>query len=147
MKTPISALLHGKSFTLRWVAPTATVQEAVAMMDTHKIGSVVVLDGGRLAGLFTERDVLSSIVARGLDPRTVTVAAVMTPNPPTITPDTLLEEAMALISEKRVRQLPVVEGDRVTRLVSIGDINKWVVDHLRFETETLRSYVAGGYPG
>jgi len=147
MKTPISALLQAKSPVLHSIAPTATVQEAVALMNAHKIGCVVVLDGEKLAGIFTERDLLTRVVARGLDPRASTVAAVMTADLRTITPDTPLDQAMTLISEKRVRHLPVVENDRVIGLVSIGDVNKWAVDHLRFETESLRSYVAGGYPG
>ena len=147
MKTPISALLQAKPRVLHTIAPAATVQEAVGMMNSRKIGCLVVLENDRLAGIFTERDVLTRVVAGGLDPRSCSVASVMTTDLRTITPDTALDEAMLLISERRVRHLPVVENDRVTGLVSIGDINKWAVDHLKFETESLRSYVAGGYPG
>ena len=65
----------------------------------------------------------------------------------TITPHTPLDEAMALFSDKRIRHLPVVEGGHIVGIVSIGDFNKWVVDRLKLEAESLRNYVSGGYPG
>lgn len=147
MKTPISALLKGKAPDVHWVPPTATVQEAVDVMVARRIGCVLVLAEGAPVGIFSERDVLTRVVGRGLDPRATAVSAVMTTALCTISLDTPLDAAMALISTKRVRHLPVLEGGRLAGLVSIGDVNKWVVDHLQFEAETLRSYVSGGYPG
>lgn len=147
MKIPVSALLQEKEATLRWVPPTVTVHEAVTMMNLQKIGCILILDGDKLVGIFTERDVLTRVVGSGLDPRTTPISQVMTANPRTVAPDTPLEDAMAIISEKRVRHLPLVTDNRVVGLVSIGDINKWLVRHLEFEAETLRNYVSGGYAG
>ncbi len=147
MKIPISALLAQKDPVVRWVAPSATVQDAVAAMATHRIGCIVVIDDGRLAGLFTEHDLLIRVVAAGLDPRTTPVTRVMSPRPITVEPSLTLDKTMALISEKRVRHLPVVDGDRLVGLVSIGDLNKWIVERLQFEAASLRSYVSDQYPG
>lgn len=146
MKIPVSALLQEKGSTLSWVAPTVTVQEAVTLMNQQKIGCVLILEQQRLVGIFTERDVLTRVVGAAIDPKTTLISQVMTSTPRTVEPDTLLEDIMSLISEKRVRHLPVISQDRVVGLISIGDINKWLVRNLQFEAETLRNYVAGGYP-
>ena len=92
-------------------------------------------------------DVITRLIVPGLDPRTTPIAQVMSPNPFTVEPTLTLDKAMALISEKRMRHLPVVADGRLVGLVSIGDLNKWLVEHLRFEAATLRSYVSDQYPG
>lgn len=147
MKIPVSALLQEKETTLRWVSPNVTVQEAVTLMNQQKIGCVLILEHDQLVGIFTERDVLTRVVGGNLDPKLTPIAQVMTTSPRTVTPDTLLEDVMTMISERRVRHLPVLAGGRVIGLISIGDINKWLVRNLQVEAETLRNYVAGGYPG
>ncbi|MBK8475122.1 MAG: CBS domain-containing protein [Opitutaceae bacterium] len=147
MKIPISALLAQKDPVIRWVAPGATVQDAVAAMAAHRIGCIVIIDDDHLAGLFTENDLLVRVVAAGLDPRTTPITRVMSPRPITVEPSLTLDKTMALISEKRVRHLPVVEGGRLVGLVSIGDLNKWIVERLQSEADALRSYVTGQYPG
>ncbi len=147
MKIPISALLAQKGTAVLTVPVTASVQDAVAAMNTHRVGCIVVVEGERLAGIFTERDVLTRVVAAGLDPRATPVTRVMSSHPLTVEPSLTLDKAMALISEKRMRHLPVLESGRLVGLVSIGDLNKWIVEHLQFEAETLRSYISGQYPG
>lgn len=146
MKTPLAALLAHKDPTVRSVPSTASVAEAAALMAEHHIGCVVVADDGRLSGIFTERDLLTRVVARRLDPQTTPVARVMSPQPLVVDPTLALEEAMALISEKRIRHLPVLEDGRLVGLISIGDVNKWVVEHLQSEAQSLRSYISGQYP-
>jgi CBS domain-containing protein len=146
MKTPVSMLLQQKSDSLVSVAPDDTVQEAVARMNARKLGSVVVLAGGALRGIFTERDVLTRVVAAGRDPKTTRIHEVMTAGPLTISPENTLEEVMKLISERRVRHLPVLDEGRIVGLISMGDITKWLVRAHRAEAESLRSYVSGGYP-
>ena len=144
---PISTLLAQKDPVVRSVPPTATAQDAVITMATYRIGCVVILDANRLVGIFTEHDVITRLIVPGLDPRTTPIAQVMSPNPFTVEPTLTLDKAMALISEKRMRHLPVVADGRLVGLVSIGDLNKWLVEHLRFEAATLRSYVSDQYPG
>ena len=115
-------------------------------MNRHGIGSVLVLEGGRLVGIFTERDVLRRVVGVGLDPRRALVSDVMTSNLVTITPATTVEEAMTLFTEKRCRHLPVLVDGRIVGLASIGDITRWMVDAHRTECEHLKNYIAGGLP-
>ncbi|HLP01398.1 MAG TPA: CBS domain-containing protein [Opitutaceae bacterium] len=146
MKIPISALLAQKDPTVRCVSTKASAQDAVSIMTAHRIGCVCVLEGERLVGIFTERDVLTRVVAAGLDPRTTPVVRVMTPQPFTIDPSLPLDRAMALISEKRMRHLPVIDDGRLIGLISIGDVNKWVVERLQREADSLRSYISGQYP-
>jgi CBS domain-containing protein len=138
-------LLERKNSEVCSVSPTVTVAEAVAEMNRHRIGSVVVLDGGRLAGIFTERDVLRRVVGAGVDPLKATVAEVMTADLVTVTPATTVDEAMEIFTEKRCRHLPVMENGRLVGVLSIGDVTRWSVDSHRSEAEHLKNYIAGGY--
>ncbi len=146
MNTPISALLERKGSALHAVTPTMTIAEAVAEMNRHRIGCIVVLESNRLAGIFTERDVLSRVVGAGLDAKIMRVADVMSRNVMTIPPETTVEETMAIFTEKRCRHLPVVESGRMIGLISIGDISRWLSDSHRAEAEHLKNYIAGGFP-
>ena len=146
MNTPISALLERKGSVVHAVEPTVSVFAAVAEMNRHRIGAIVVLDGARLVGIFTERDVLRRIVGAGLDPRRALVADVMTANLITITPEATIGAAMNLFTEKRCRHLPVVSEGRLLGVMSIGDITRWMADSHRAEAEHLKSYIAGGFP-
>ena len=147
MKTPISALLAQKGSTVYTVRESATAQDAANDMVTHNIGCVLIVDDSRVLGVFTERDLLTRVVGPGLDPHTTPVTRVMSPLRYTVEPTEALDKAMSLISEKRTRHLPVLDDGKLVGLISIGDINKWVVERLQFETETLRGYVSGQYPG
>jgi CBS domain-containing protein len=146
MNTSISVLLERKGASVFSVPPTVTVTEAVLEMNRHKVGSVLVLDGARLVGIFTERDVLARVVGAGLDPKTTPLAQVMTPDPRTVPSDTTIEQVMALFTDKRFRHLPVVDDGRLVGVISIGDILRRMVDLHRHEAEQLKQYIAGGYP-
>jgi CBS domain-containing protein len=146
MNVPVSALLDRKGRNVYSVAPNVSVAEAVAEMNLHRVGSVLVLEGNRLVGIFTERDVLRRIVGPGLDPKQVLVEKVMTANVMTVSPEATIEETMQLFTEKRFRHLPVIENSRLVGTISIGDITRWISDHHRAEAEHLRNYIAGGLP-
>ena len=146
MNVPVAAILDRKGRNVFSVAPNITVAEAVAEMNLHRIGSVLVVAGGRLVGIFTERDVLRRIVGPGLDPHNVVVENVMTANVMTISPEATIEETMALFTEKRFRHLPVMEHGELVGTISIGDITRWISDHHRAEAEQLKNYIAGGFP-
>jgi CBS domain-containing protein len=145
MNTPISALLERKGSAVYSVPATVTIFEAVAEMNRNRIGSIVIMEGHRLAGIFTERDVLRRVVGEGRDPRVMRVADVMTQNLITITPDTTVEQTMVLFAEKRCRHLPVLDAGRLIGLISIGDISRWVADSHQAEAEHLKNYIAGGF--
>ncbi len=144
MNTPITAILDRKGRHVYAVSPTMTVSDAVAEMNRHRVGSVMVLDAGRLVGIFTERDVLRRVVGAGVDPRRALVADVMTAGVITISPDTSLEDTMVLFTEKRCRHLPVIENGNLVGTISIGDITRWMADSHRAEAEHLKNYIAGG---
>lgn len=146
MNTPISAILERKGSNVYSVSPSATIAEAVAEMNRNRVGSVLVLDGNRLVGIFTERDVLRRVVGAGVDPKRALVADVMTAGVLTVTPDSTVEETMRIFTEKRCRHLPVLEGGRLCGTISIGDITRWMGDQHRAEAEHLKNYITGGFP-
>ncbi len=146
MNTPISALLDRKGAVVYSVAPTLSVYDAVAEMNRHRIGAIVVLDGERLVGIFTERDVLRRVVGAGLEPRSTLVADVMTANLITIAPDATIEQTMTIFTEKRCRHLPVLAEGKMVGVISIGDITRWMADTHRAEAEHLKNYITGGFP-
>lgn len=146
MNVPISVLLQRKGSVVHSVAPNLSIFEAVAEMNRLRIGAIVILDGGKLAGIFTERDALQRVLGAGIDPKAVKVADVMTRNVVTVAPEAGVEDVAAMFTEKRCRHLPVVSGGNLVGLISIGDISRWVADHHRAEAEHLKNYISGGFP-
>jgi CBS domain-containing protein len=144
MNTSIATLLEGKGRALHTVPANVTVFEAVQKMNQHRIGAVLVLDGGRLAGIFTERDALTRVIAASLDPKVTPLAKVMTANVLTVEPEATVQQVMDIFAEKRCRHLPVVQDGRLAGLISIGDVSRWVANAHRAEAESLRQYIAGG---
>ena len=137
----IAELLREKGRQLYAVPMDSSVYEAVQEMDVKGVGALVVMDGRRLAGIFTERDVLRRMVHSNLDPVRTRVEEVMTPDPVTMDIGMKVEEAMALMTERRFRHLPIVENGLVVGMVSIGDLMRWVTltleDNLQFMTEYI----------
>lgn len=142
--TSIATLLEQKSGAVHTVPSTVTVLEAVQEMNRHKIGSVLVMNGLRLAGIFTERDVLRRVVGAELDPVTTPITKVMTADVLTIVPETSVQDVMNLFADKRCRHLPVVKAGQLIGLISIGDVSRWVANADRAEAESLRQYIGGG---
>lgn len=144
MNTSISALLESKGGVLRTVPSTVTVADAVHEMNRHKIGAILVMHADQLAGIFTERDVLTRVVAGSLDPKTTPITQVMSGNVLTIPPTATVQQVMDLFADRRCRHLPVVEDGRLRGLISIGDVSRWVANSHRAEAESLRQYISGG---
>jgi CBS domain-containing protein len=144
MDTPVAALIERKGSAVHAVASTITVADAVAEMNKKRIGCIVIVDDGKIAGIFTERDVLRRVVGADVDPKTTLVGAVMTRNVHTIPPDTTVEQTMVLFAERSCRHIPVVDHDRLCGLISIGDISRWVADTSKAEADHLKNYIAGG---
>ena len=141
MNPSISVLLEHKGSTVFTVSPNITIAEAVQEMNRHRVGSVVVMAGTELAGIFTERDVLTRVVAVDLDPKKHTVAEVMTRKVLSVSLETTVDEAIEIFTKNRCRHLPVIVGGRVVGLISIGDIVKWRVREYEMEQEALRDYI------
>ena len=139
MNTSIATLLEQKSGAIFTIPTTVTVAEAVMEMNAHKVGSVLVMDGLRLAGIFTERDVLRRVVGADLDPKFTPITEVMS-----IAPSASVQQVMDLFTQKRCRHFPVVDNGRLLGIISIGDVSRWVANLHRAEAESLRQYIAGG---
>lgn len=141
MDTKIRAIIDSKGGRVLSIDGGAVVRDAVAIMNEHLIGSLLVLDGPRLIGIFTERDVLVRVVGDGRDPATVRVGEVMTRQIMVVEPDTTVHQAMSLMTTRRCRHLPVLEDGRVVGLISIGDLTRWVIrDQLR-SIEDLTDFI------
>ena len=146
-KVSVSAVLKEKASSVFSIGADATVASAVAEMNRHRIGSVMVKEGSDYAGIFTERDVLTRIVSAGRDPRSTPVSEVMTRDYRRITSDTSVEDAMQMMTDYRVRHLPVFDEGQLLGLLSIGDVTRWLLKVNEMEAENLRKYVFSEYPG
>lgn len=137
----IRNILARKGPHVHAIDPQATVAQAVEVMNELHIGSLVVIEGEELVGIFTERDVLRRVVAACADPRTTLVSEVMTRDLVTVEPMTSLAVAMSLITEHRCRHLPVVEDGRLIGLVSSGDLTAWLVSDQQQQIWDLYFYI------
>lgn len=136
-------ILRFKGRTVHSVRPTDTVLAALGMMADYDIGAVLVLDGGTLAGILTERDYARKVALAGRSSKDSPVSAIMTSQVVTVSPAHTVDDCMTLMTERRVRHLPVVDGGRVIGLVSIGDLVKATIDEQAFTINELKSYIAG----
>ncbi len=143
MNTSIATLLEHKGAAVKSVPPGISVAEAVKEMNRQKIGCMLVMEGEKLVGIFTERDVLTRVVAADLDPKGTAVARVMTANVLTVGPETSVQQMMEIFTEKRCRHMPVEKDQRIVGLISIGDVSRWVASAHRAEAESLRQYISG----
>jgi len=125
-QTPLNKIF-GKGEAIHSVGPDTPVTECVRLMTAGKIGALIVMEGGRLIGIFTERDALNKVLAGGLDPGNTKVSEVMTRDPYCISPTTTVDDAMKLITKRRFRHLPIVDNGKVLAVVSSGDLTHWLV--------------------
>ncbi len=132
--------------TLWSVTPETTVFDAIRLMAEKNIGALPVLSEGRLLGIFTERDYTRKIALQGKSSRATQVSAVVTEKVLTVAPGDSVEECMRLMTENRVRHLPVVADGRVAGIISIGDLVNWIISAQNAEIEQLEQYIAGGAP-
>lgn len=146
MHHTLKEIIEHKGAHVHAVEPAATVLEAVRRMNEERIGCLLVREGEQVVGIFTERDVLTRVLDRGLDPGTTTVAQVMTTEPVSVRPGLTVHEAMAVVTEKRCRHLPVIEDQRLLGMVSIGDLTRWVVRDQAIHIQHLVDYITGRYP-
>ncbi len=140
----VKTILADKGRQVWSVAKGATVREAAEAMNEHRVGALIVLDDGELAGIFTERDVLSRVVAPGRDPERTRVGEVMTEDVIVCTGEATLEEAGGVMKNRRIRHLPVVdEGRRLLGLISIGDLNAHQAHTQERHIHFLHEYLYG----
>ena len=141
--TMLSQVLDLKGREIHSVAPDAAVLDAIRVMAEKHVGALLVMDGERLVGILSERDYARKVVLKGRSSTTTRVAEIMSAKVITIGPDGTVDDAMRLMTEHRIRHLPVLDGSTVAGVVSIGDLVKSVIEEQRHTIEDLRSYIHG----
>lgn len=139
---PVRGILGSKSRDIWSLAPEASVYDAIKLMADKSIGLALVMDGSHLAGVVSERDYARKVVLQGRQARSARVGEIMSTPVITISPDTPVNECMRLMTEHRVRHLPVVDGGRVVGVISIGDVIKYMLTAQTEALHVLSAYVA-----
>ena len=143
MKT-VERLLEAKGYNIWSITPDASVYEAVRLMADKAIGALLVLESGKLIGIISERDCTRKVILKERAPKDTLVREIMTSNVITVRPGQTVEECMALVTAKRIRHLPVLAGDQLIGIVSIGDLVKDVISEQEFMIQQLENYIKGG---
>jgi CBS domain-containing protein len=144
--TTIGSILNRKGTTVWSVSPTNTVFEAISMMAEKNIGALPVLEGDRLVGLISERDYARKVILLGRGSKETAVAEIMTVNLKTVELGDSVQECMQIMTENRVRHLPVLEGGKLVGLISIGDCVNWIISAQTAAIDDLERFVTGAYP-
>jgi CBS domain-containing protein len=143
----ISAILRQKGGTIHSIAPEATVYEAIETMAAKNIGALLVLRGDQLQGIVSERDYTRKIALKGKQSKQTPVSEIMFTPVISATEESSVEECMRLMTEHRIRHLPILEMGRVVGVVSIGDLINWIIQTQREALNSLEDYISGKYPG
>lgn len=142
--TTVKQLLQNKGTDVWAISPDSSVYEALQLMADKNIGALVVVDAGNLVGIISERDYARKVALQGKTAKTTMVKEIMTDRVYCVRPEQSIEECMALMTDKRVRHLPVLGESGLVGVVSIGDIVKAVISHQEFLIEQLENYIVGG---
>jgi len=139
----VSNLLDSKGRDVLTVSPDTSVREAVEKMEAISAGTALVMEGGEVAGIVSERDVIRKAVLQDKNIADVKVKEIMTTNITSITQETSLDECMKLITEKRIRHLPVICSGTLCGIISIGDVVKYLIVEKDFKIKNLETYISG----
>lgn len=139
----VKHLLDAKGRHIISIAPDASVLDAVKLMAERSVGALVVLDGEQLAGIISERDYARKVIIKGRSSKNTTVAEVMTEKVLTTSSAQTVNQCMELMTERRIRHLPVLEDNRVIGMISIGDLVQAIISDQQEEIEQLESYISG----
>ena len=143
MSTVAQILRSKPDRSVHTIPPTATVYDALKLMAEKNIGGLVVTEGGKIAGLVTERDYARKVVLLARSSKEIPVREIMTAQVKCVSPERTSEECLAIMTENRFRHLPVLEQGKLVGLVSIGDLVKDVISEQKFRIEQLEHYIAG----
>ena len=143
---PVRSVLRNKGRAVWSISPDATVYQAIELMSEKQVGCLVVLSGGYLAGIVSERDYARKVILKGRSSQETKVREIMSSPVLYVTPEKTVEESMRLMTNRRVRHLPVLEGDNVVGMLSIGDLVNWIVSSQQQTIHHLHNYIAGQYP-
>jgi len=143
---PVRSLLRTKGRVVWSIGPEETVFQAIELMSEKQVGCLVVLIGGQLAGIVSERDYARKVILKGRSSQQTRVREIMTTPALFVTPEKTVADAMRIMTNRRVRHLPVLEGDHVVGMLSIGDLVSWVITAQQQTIRHLHNYIAGNYP-
>jgi CBS domain-containing protein len=143
----IDSLLHQKQPALWSVAPEATVFDAIQLMSDKNIGALPVMKGEELVGMFSERDYTRKVMLKGKSSKTTAVHEIISLPVISVGRAHSVEECMRLMTEHRVRHLPVLDGDKLVGIVSIGDLVNWTISAQNVALTQMEDYISGKYPG
>jgi len=139
----VSEILSNKGTAAWSISPNATVFEAIQLMAEKNIGAVLVTEAGKLAGIISERDYTRKVVLKGKSSRTTPVKDVLTSQVIQVSPHHTIEECLRLMTDHHIRHLPVLEGDKVVGVVSIGDLVNWIISAQHTTISQLQTYITG----
>lgn len=143
MKT-VRMLLQSKGDQVMAIAPDAPVFDALRLMADRNVGALLVLEAGRLVGIFSERDYARKIILKGKTSKETPVREIMTSNVVSVAPGQTIEDCMGLMTDKHIRHLPVLDDGRLVGVISIGDVVKAIISEQGFIIEQLHAYITGG---
>ena len=139
----VKQLLDTKGRDILSISPDASVLDAIKLMAEKAVGALVVMQDSALAGVVTERDYARKVILKGRSSKSTLVSEIMTPKVITTTGDSTVQECMNLMTDRRIRHLPVVDGETVIGIISIGDLVKAVIADQKAEIEHLEHYISG----
>ncbi|MGC2161069.1 MAG: CBS domain-containing protein [Silvibacterium sp.] len=139
----IGSLIGKKGGQVWSLAPTASVYDAIAMMAEKQVGALPILDGGKLLGIVSERDYARKVILKGRSSKETAVTEIMSSPVVSVSPSQTVEECMHIVTEKRIRHLPVVENSKVVGIVSIGDLVNWMITAQQETISHLEAYIGG----
>jgi CBS domain-containing protein len=146
LEDSVRAVLGHKGGKIWYVSPETSVYEALEIMDREDIGALLVMSSHQLLGVFSERDYSRKVILKGKASKVTLVGEIMS-GTPVLDPNQSVDECMRLMTEFRIRHLPVVENDIVVGVVSIGDLVNWIIHRQEEQIQHLHHYIAGSYPG
>ena len=146
LRETLASVLAGKRREVWSIPPQATVFNAIALMAEKSVGALLVMSGDQLEGIISERDYARKVVLLDKSSRTTQVKEIMSKAVFTVTPDHTISDCMQIMTQQRIRHLPVMEAGRVAGIVTIGDLVKWLANKQAETIEHLQAYISGSYP-
>lgn len=147
MTETVRAILNRKGHDVYALPPNASVYDAIAMMAEKGVGALLVLEEGRLVGVVSERDYARKVILKGKHSMETRLDEIMTSPVITVGPEQTVDECMRIVTDRRIRHLPVVDGGRVVGMISIGDLVRSIIASQEATIKELHNYIAGAYPG